>query len=413
MFVWSMGRFGTTLLRLVSLAGLAVVVGAATAASAVDPGPWLRHTIDASSRGADGARLADIDRDGLPDVVTGWEEAGLVRVYRHPGAGDVRSPWPSEEAGPARSVEDAVPVDLDGDGRAEVVSACEGDRRALQVHRVSGPAGGPGREWDSAVVPGSDGLMQWMFVVPSDIDKRGSIDLAAGGKGAAAAIGWWESPGDPSDLAAWTWHRLRGCGWLMSLLAVDMDGDGDPDLLASDRKGAASGCFWLENPGALAARGAWTEHAVGAAGEEAMFLDSGDLDGDGLADVAAAVKPSKVAVFLRRDRGGTAWEPLAVPLPDVAGRAKAVSIGDIDLDGHADLVVTCEGAVPPKRGVLWLAGAPGLGGRWAAHDISGPDGVKFDLVPLVDLDRDGDLDVITTEESTGLGVVWYENPVVP
>ena len=38
------------------------------------------------------------------------------------------------------------------------------------------------------------------------------------------------------------------------------------------------------------------------------------------------------------------------------------------------------------------------------------DGVKHDLVPLIDLDGDGDLDVLTTEETKGLGVVWYENP---
>jgi hypothetical protein len=28
----------------------------------------------------------------------------------------------------------------------------------------------------------------------------------------------------------------------------------------------------------------------------------------------------------------------------------------------------------------------------------------------VDLDNDGDLDVITTEEVKNLGVIWYENP---
>jgi hypothetical protein len=44
------------------------------------------------------------------------------------------------------------------------------------------------------------------------------------------------------------------------------------------------------------------------------------------------------------------------------------------------------------------------------YDISGPDGVKFDLAPVVDLDWDDDLDVIATEETENLGVVWYENP---
>lgn len=44
------------------------------------------------------------------------------------------------------------------------------------------------------------------------------------------------------------------------------------------------------------------------------------------------------------------------------------------------------------------------------HDIGGPEGVKFDLIQLEDLDADGDLDLITCEERHQLGVIWYENP---
>jgi hypothetical protein len=44
------------------------------------------------------------------------------------------------------------------------------------------------------------------------------------------------------------------------------------------------------------------------------------------------------------------------------------------------------------------------------HDLGGPDGKKFDLVPPADLNGDGWPDVLTTEETDGLGVVWYENP---
>lgn len=44
-----------------------------------------------------------------------------------------------------------------------------------------------------------------------------------------------------------------------------------------------------------------------------------------------------------------------------------------------------------------------------AHELSGADGVKHDLIATVDVDSDGDLDAITTEE-VNRGVIWYENP---
>jgi hypothetical protein len=74
-------------------------------------------------------------------------------------------------------------------------------------------------------------------------------------------------------------------------------------------------------------------------------------------------------------------------------------------------VVTCEGAKGQKSGCAWLSfdNSP-TDLRWRSHDIAGAPGVKYDLCPLLDLDSDGDLDVLTTEESDNLGVIWYENP---
>ena len=97
-------------------------------------GEWERHTIDQSSRGADGVRLQDVNGDGLMDIATGWEEGGQVKVYLHPGHQKVRQPWPSVIVGEVPSPEDAVFMDVDGNGMVDVVSSCEGKTRSVFVH---------------------------------------------------------------------------------------------------------------------------------------------------------------------------------------------------------------------------------------------------------------------------------------
>ncbi|MCA9412820.1 MAG: hypothetical protein KC944_16520, partial [Candidatus Omnitrophica bacterium] len=48
---------------------------------------------------------------------------------------------------------------------------------------------------------------------------------------------------------------------------------------------------------------------------------------------------------------------------------------------------------------------------WESYSISGDKvGIKFDLLEMIDLDGDGDLDLLTCAERENLGVFWYENP---
>ena len=109
--------------------------------SGAEEGAWVRHTIDDTSRGADGVRFLDVNSDGFEDIATGWEEGGLIRAYLHPGLKKVAAPWPLVTVGRVKSPEDAVFCDLDGDGAVDVVSCCEGRNRKVFAHWAPTAAG--------------------------------------------------------------------------------------------------------------------------------------------------------------------------------------------------------------------------------------------------------------------------------
>jgi hypothetical protein len=375
---------------------------------------WKRHVIDDTSKGADGVRLADVNGDGWLDIAAGWEQGGMVRVSLNPGPDKAKEKWPSVTVGRAGDVEDAVFADLDGDGAMDVVSCSEGKTRCMSFHWApnEGTRLLDANAWRTERLPPSVDKMMWMFALPMQIDGRNGLDVVSGGKGPNAAVGWFEAPANARQLAEWKWRPLRPVGWLMSLVASDMDGDGDADIVFSDRKGQRSGAFWLENPG-LAAEPtqSWHEHAIGGVGAEAMFLHLADLDRDGMEDVLLAVRPRELLWLRRTHRNGQSWQSHAIPLPDSAGTAKAVNAADVDGDGRLDLVFSCENAQPRRHGLMWLSSdGPPHAGAWTPHALSGIDGVKHDLIALLDVDGDGDLDAITTEEVHNLGVIWYENP---
>ncbi|MBS12789.1 MAG: hypothetical protein CME19_14435 [Gemmatimonadetes bacterium] len=378
--------------------------------------PWTRHIIDDISSGADGVRILDVNGDGYVDITTGWEEGGITRVYVHPGPDRSKEPWPSVTVGQSPNVEDAVFCDVDGDGHLDVISSCEGKTRSMFVHWAPGE---PDRyldaeAWTTERIPATQGK-RWMFAHPLDIDGQFGIDVVVSGKNQGAIIGWLQSPENPKHLSDWKLYPLYQAGWIMSLIGQDVDNDGDTDLVASDRRGDRSGVLWLERH-TVGDTGLWREHRIGGDGREVMFSDLVDLDGDGRKDIVTAVKPREIQWYRCPEDPTSEWEVFTIRVgpEDRIGFAKAVAAGDLDGDGRQDLVFTCERAVPPRSGVVLLRynDSP-TEGEWTVTDIIGPDGIKFDRIELVDLDGDGDLDVLTCEEKhegRGLGIFWLENP---
>jgi hypothetical protein len=372
---------------------------------------WKRHTIDTSDRasgkrGADGVRLTDVNGDGHPDITTGWEEGGAVVVYLNPGPSRAKDRWESVTVGSVKGVEDAVFADLDADGAIDVVSCAEGKINNVFIHWApkSKPDYQLTEKWKTDAFPATTGR-RWMFAMPMDMNQDGRIDLVIGSKNKDAIVGWLENPANPRNTADWKLHQLTPASWIMSIKAVDVDRDGQQDIVYSDRYGTEAGIYWLKNPGQTSS--IWERRLIGGEGKQVMFLCVGDLGAGKNNAVICATLDGSLIQCIPSESGE--WTETSLPLPFGLKAGKGVAIADVNMDGRPDLVTTSE-AQREADEMVAVAWKENSEQGWIDHAISDARGRKFDRLEMLDLDGDGDLDLLTCEEVHDLGVFWYENP---
>src|SRR5690606_11426003 len=191
--------------------------------------------------GSDGVKLADVNHDGFPDLLSGFEEGGVSRIYIHPGYEKSQKYWKYIEV-PSPDVEDALLIDLDNDSSIDLVTASEGRTNQIIFHWAPED---PSQymdvsSWKSEVVPAMDDISAWMFVLPMDMDGKNGMDLIVGSKRKGgeseddqAILGWLKCPPNPRNISGWEFFPLSSAGWVMSLDLMDMDDDGFLDI---DRK---------------------------------------------------------------------------------------------------------------------------------------------------------------------------------
>jgi hypothetical protein len=161
---------------------------------------------------------------------------------------------------------------------------------------------------------------------------------------------------------------------------ADLDGDGDLDVLTT---GAGHGVFTNDGAGHFGTQLFPSDRSI-----EKVTL--GDVDEDG--DLDKLDMSSGVAYLALNDGDGTFGTEQQL---DLATSVNTLDVGDLDGDGHLDLVVaTYPGAVQVR-----LGDGTGAFGDPVAFPLGTAESYGPEELQLVDLDDDGALDAVTS----GLG----------
>ena len=286
-------------------------------------------------------------------------------------------------------------VDFDGDGVNEIL-ACDALRHQVLLYRRADDG-----EWhEQSLCPAAD-LPAPVRATLTDIDQDGDRDVAVAVLGSVfptdgrvGQVVLLENQGADGGELQFTPRQLIGdLRRVADVQPGDLDGDGDIDLVVAEFGFDHGRIFWLENRG-----GAFLDHEL-VVTPGASHVPVADFDGDGDLDFAALVSQDEEQVWAFENTGGGKFERRSQRLfstLDFDFGAVGLSPVDLDQDGDLDLLLTAGDNFEigyhypqPNHGCLWLENRGGW--DFATHRIVHFGGAY--ATSAGDLDGDGDLDL--------------------
>ncbi|MCB8982722.1 MAG: VCBS repeat-containing protein [Ardenticatenaceae bacterium] len=369
-----------------------------------DPtGTWTKHTIVADLERCHTLQAADMDHDGDMDVVLGQMHTSTAQeIMVWFNTNGQATAWSKQVVGTG-GLHNGVVADIGRDGDYDIYGAnWTGNPPArLWVNQLNPPGAIlPLDRWTYKQITGSHA--QTFGLTFGDVDGNGLKDIISG-------VYWYQNPGGDL-LGSWAQHDLPA--GMQAILTTDVDGDTLIDVVAQKQETALS-LYWLEPVDAAAQ--SWNSvkigevetasHNLGAQGYRTAQVEAGGRDeilissGNGIYYFRVPVNP-----------GAGNW-----PRVHVNGEPsdEGFAVGDVDRDGRLDIAATTGDA----KGVVWYKNPGDGSSNWTGYQIGDfAEALYPDRTALADLNGNGRLDIIVTEENgtdSDAQTYWWEQPANP